>query len=295
MAVGQTLRRIGMIRSGEIEQFNKVAFYVFIPIMLFYDIYQSDLSQSIDVRYCLCAVGLVLLLYGISAVIIVAVEKAPDKRGTMIQGAFRSNYALLGIPMSSALYQGGDIGLTALLVAIMIPIYNIMSVITLEVFRGGRVQIKALLINIAKNPLIIGALCGLFFKIFQLHLPSFLDSFASKMHAAAAPVVLLLLGAAFNRESILAQCRNTFLCAFLKLIMVPGVGLTLAMLVGFRDLQFITLITVFTTPTAVNSYNMAHQMGGDSDLAAGIVMATTALSLFTMLFWITLFKQLGAF
>ena len=72
-------------------------------------------------------------------------------------------------------------------------------------------------------------------------------------------------------------------------------GATLGALLGFRDAAFVSLLGVFASPTAVNSFTMAQQMGGDAELAGDIVVSTSALCIVTMFAWSVLFKALGAF
>ena len=66
-------------------------------------------------------------------------------------------------------------------------------------------------------------------------------------------------------------------------------------LLGFRDAAFVSLLGVFASPTAVNSFTMAQQMGGDAELAGDTVVVTSAVSMLTMFLWVFLFKSLGMF
>ena len=72
-------------------------------------------------------------------------------------------------------------------------------------------------------------------------------------------------------------------------------GATLGALLGFRDAAFVSLLGVFASPTAVNSFTMAQQMGGDAELAGDTVVVTSAVSMLTMFLWVFLFKSLGMF
>ena len=77
--------------------------------------------------------------------------------------------------------------------------------------------------------------------------------------------------------------------------MLGNGGLGLGALLGFQGVAFVSLIGVFASPTAVNSFTMAQQMGGDAELAGDIVVSTSALCIVTMFAWSVLFKALGAF
>ena len=214
----------------------------------------------------------------------------------MIQAAFRSNFVLLGIPISTALVGGsGALGVTALTVAIVVPLFNVMAVVVLEIFRGGRVKPGTILLNILKNPLIIGGLSGLFLKLLGVKLPQFLLIFGGKMESGCFAIALFLLGASFEFKFLSDYKKDLTLTVLLRLVVFPAVALFGAAALGIRGVEFVTLIALFAAPCAINSFNMAMQMGGNKDLAASAVMTTSALSFFTLFFWVTLFSFMGMF
>ena len=295
IAVGYAVKRLGWIGPEEVRRLNKVTFYTFMPVMLFYNIYTSDFSQAVRLPYVLLVVGAALSMVLIATVVTLLAEKTPQRRGVMIQAAFRSNFVLLGLPIAMELLPGGNLGVTALMIAIVVPIFNILSVVILEYFRGGTPKLKEVLLAVGKNPLIIGSLAGLLVQALHVSLPDVLVSFAVKMNSAATPLILLLLGASFEARKLSDYEKELSVCVALRLVIFTGAILTLAMLLGIRDTEFVTLLAMCVAPTAVNSFNMAQQLGGDSQLAGSAVVVSTALSFVTLFVWITLFKQLGMF
>ena len=295
IAVGYTVKRLGWIGPEEVRRFNKVTFYTFMPVMLFYNIYTSDFSQAVRLPYALFVVGAALGMVAVSFAVTLLAEKMPERRGVMIQAAFRSNFVLLGLPIAAELLPEGNLGVTALMVAIVVPIYNMMSVVVLEYFRGGKPRAGEVLLAVVKNPLILGSVAGLLVQALHITLPEVLVSFAGKMNSAATPLILLLLGASFETREIARYKKELLVCVGLRLVVFPGALLTLSMLMGLRDIEFVTVLAMTAAPTAVNSFNMAQQLGGDSQLAGSAVVVSTAASFFTLFVWITLFKQLGMF
>ena len=291
IAVGYGVKRLGWIGLEEVRRFNKVTFYTFMPVMLFYNIYISDFSQAVRLPYVLFVVGMALGMAVVAFGVVLLAEKAPERRGVMIQAAFRSNFVLLGLPIAAELLPG----VTALMIAIVVPFYNMMSVVVLEYFRGGKPKLGEVLLAVAKNPLIIGSILGLLMQALHIVLPEVLVSFAGKMNSAATPLILLLLGASFEAQELATYKKELLVCVGLRLVVFPGLILTLSMALGLRDIEFVTLLAMTTAPTAVNSFNMAQQLGCDSHLAGSAVVVSTALSFFTLFFWITLFKQLSMF
>ncbi|MBQ8697516.1 MAG: AEC family transporter, partial [Schwartzia sp.] len=77
------------------------------------------------------------------------------------------------------------------------------------------------------------------------------------------------------------------------LVLIPGAVLTMAAEMGFRGIEFATLISIFATPCAVAGFVMAQQMDSDADLAGNCVVFTSALSCLTIFCWIVLFKEMG--
>ena len=295
IAVGYTVKRLGWIGPEEVRRFNKVTFYTFMPVMLFYNIYTSDFSQAVRLPYALFVVGMALAMILLAFLITLAAEKTPERRGVMIQAAFRSNFVLLGLPIAEELLPGANFGITALMIAIVVPIYNMMSVVVLEYFRGGKPKLGEVLLAVIRNPLILGSVAGLLVQALHITLPEVLVSFAGKMNSAATPLILLLLGASFETREIARYKKELLVCVGLRLVVFPGAILALAAAIGLRGIEFVTLLAMTAAPTAVNSFNMAQQLGGDSQLAGSAVVVSTAASFFTLFVWITLFKQLGMF
>ena len=295
MALGYGTRRLGWIRREEISVINKIAFRIFLPCLLYYNVYCSDLSGSFDPLLMAYAVGGVLLTFGLSLGYTLLAEKLPERRGVMIQGMFRSNYVIMGIPVATALLGSDQLGTVSILIAVVVPLFNMLAVIVLEVFRGQKPKPLHILGQIAKNPLVIGSVLGILTLAAGIRLPHILEQTIQNVSAIASPLQLFLLGAFFQFSGLKTYRRELVTVSAAKLIVSPGLFLGLGALLGFRGVAFVSLIGIFASPTAVNSFTMAQQMGGDAELAGDIVVTTSAVSILTMFLWIFLFKSLGMF
>ena len=295
MALGYGTRRLGWIRREEISAINKIAFRIFLPCLLYYNVYCSDLSGSFDPLLMAYAVGGVLLTFGLSLGYTLLTEKLPERRGVMIQGMFRSNYVIMGIPVATALLGADQLGTVSILIAVVVPLFNMLAVIVLEVFRGQRPKPLHVLGQIVKNPLVIASALGILTLAAGIRLPHILEQTIQNISAIASPLQLFLLGAFFQFSGLKTYRRELVTVSAAKLIVAPGLFLGLGALLGFRGVAFVSLIGVFASPTAVNSFTMAQQMGGDAELAGDIVVTTSAVSILTMFLWIFLFKSLGVF
>ena len=295
MALGYGTRRLGWLRREEISTINKIAFRIFLPCLLYYNIYCSDLSGSFDPLLMTYAVGGVLLTFGLALGYTLLTEKLPERRGVLIQGMFRSNYVIMGIPVATALLGADQLGTVSILIAVIVPLFNMLAVVVLEVFRGQKPKPLHILGQIAKNPLVIGSVLGILTLVAGIRLPHILEQTIQSVSAIASPLQLFLLGAFFQFSGLKTYRRELVTVSIAKLIVSPGLFLGLGALLGFRGVAFVSLIGIFASPTAVNSFTMAQQMGGDAERAGDIVVTTSAASILTMFFWIFLFKSLGMF
>lgn len=295
MALGYGTRRLGWLRREEISTINKIAFRIFLPCLLYYNIYCSDLSGSFDPLLMAYAVGGVLLTFGLALGYTLLTEKLPERRGVLIQGMFRSNYVIMGIPVATALLGADQLGTVSILIAVIVPLFNMLAVVVLEVFRGQKPKPLHILCQIAKNPLVIGSVLGILTLVAGIRLPHILEQTIQSVSAIASPLQLFLLGAFFQFSGLNTYRRELVTVSIAKLIVSPGLFLGLGALLGFRGVAFVSLIGIFASPTAVNSFTMAQQMGGDAELAGDIVVTTSAASILTMFLWIFLFKSLGMF
>ena len=211
----------------------------------------------------------------------------------MFYNLYTSNFVLIGLPLIVNLFGDNEIAVTTMMVAIVVPIYNVLGVITLEIFRGGRVNLPHLLFDVLKNPMILGALVGAAFFALGIPVPKPVLRPLAQITAATTPIALIILGASFRLGSTKEHKKQLAACVLARLVLVPGVVLGAAAQMGFRGMEFATLISIFATPCAVAGFVMAQQMDSDADLAGNCVVFTSALSCVTIFFWIVLFKELG--
>lgn len=294
-AAGYGAKRIGLIREADVPRANKWAFGAFMPLMCFYNIYSSDLSSALRPKLIIFTVLAIFIVFGLSILYARRFISERESRGVVIQGLFRSNYVILGLPMAAGLLPDGDIGVAAVMSAIVVPIFNVLAVITLEACKGEKPDLRRLLLDILKNPLILGSVAGLLALAVGLRLPAVLLKPIQDLAKAASPLMLFLLGAFFRFGSERTRIRQTAAVCAGRLVIVPALVLGAAAALGFRGIEIITLLAIFASPTAVASFTMAEQLGGDAPLAGNIVVWSSFLSAFTLFAWSLLLKMLNFF
>lgn len=295
MIIGMGIRKAKLLNRNEIGRMNHMVFIVFFPVMMFTNLYGQEIHNILNPKLVLFGVIVVLGVYFLSIPVVMKIEADPRKRGAMIQAIYRSNFVIMGLPVAINIYGREHLTVTMMMIAIIVPMYNVLAVITLELFRGGKLRPSQILLRILTNPLILGALAGLAACLTHLKLPGVLDEVINDMSDIASPLALIILGASFDFHSVTHMKRDLTISVLGKLVVVPAVGLTLAMLLGFRGISFVTLISILASPTAVSSFAMAESMGSDAELAGACVVFSSALSVGTMFLWLFLFKNLGMF
>ena len=295
MFIGLCVKRGRLLTDAELVHVNRLVFTVFFAIMMFYNLYITDIGTVMRPRLMLFAVGALAVIYLVSFFLICRTVQSNRSRGAMIQAIYRSNFVLMGIPLAANICGEAEVAVTTMMIAIVVPIYNILGVFTLETFRGGRFAFWPILRGVLKNPMILGALLGAFCMLIGLPIPKAVLKPLAQVTAAATPLALIVLGASFHFGRSLIRWRPLAACVAGRLVLVPGIVLFTAMALGFRGIEFVTLISIFATPSAVASFAMAQQMDSDAGLAGNCVVYSSALSCITIFGWVFLFKVLGLY
>lgn len=296
MSIGAFVKFRRWLTDEELNHMNRMVFRVFFCCMMFYSIYTTELATSFRPKLMLFGAGGVLIIFILLMIFIPRIEPDNRKRGVIVQAMFRSNFVLMGVPIVANIFGDENIAVSTMMIAVIVPLYNILAVFALETFRNGKFELLPIIRDVFKNPMILGAIAGATLLTLGVEVPKPILKPIGQISAATTPVALIILGASFKLGSTQAHRKQLLGVIFGRLILVPAVMLTIAAYVfGFTGIEFVTLVAIFAAPCAVVSFAMAQQMGGDADLAGNCVVFTSALSCFTIFCWILLFKTLGIF
>lgn len=297
LLLGYFIKRLHMLDTHTEEVMNKISFQVFFSVLLFNSIYKTDLKSSFRPKLLLFAVAAVLLLFVLLCLIVPLIEKQPAKRGVLIQGIFRSNFVIFGLPICISLCGEESIGATSILIAVIVPIYNALSIVALEMHRGNgaKLSIVKILKGIFTNPLVLGGIAGIIALLLQIRLPTAVESVVNDVAKIATPLALILLGASFQFSDIKGNLKQITIGVLGKLVVVPLVIIPIAILFGFRGAELVAIVVMIAAPVAVSTYTMARQLEGDSVLAGQLVVFDSIGAILTMFLWIFSLKSFGLF
>ena len=298
IVLGYVLTRVKLWDEHFLKVANNVCFKCLLPVLLFYNVASANIFEVFNGKLilyvCLCA----CVLCGTLFVIVPLFVKDNKRKGVMIQGTFRSNFLLFGVPLGLSI--GGTAGstLAAVVASVYVPVINMLSVISLYVFSESKDKnLKAALIGIVKNPLIIGGVSGLLFSLVRntigFEIPTMLDTTLNNIKSTATPFAFLILGGDLKFGNLLKNVKFSAMSVLGKIVIIPAVMITVSALLGFNQLEMAILIAVFATPNAVSSYAMARNYEADYELAGEIITLGTLFSIITIFIFITLSKSFG--
>ncbi len=296
LATGKLSRKTNLLTSESTDRLNALVFKIFLPVSIFKNVYNSSVSDVFDKK--LIAFGIIsVTLCFLLLILLTSGCKNRKSRGVLIQGIYRSNFLIFGLPVAESFYPDGSLsGKASVLIAIIVPLFNGLAVIALEMFKENKQSGMKTFLNILKNPLIIGSALGfvaLFLKEAGFLLPDAVYKTVSDLSAAATPLALIALGASLDFSKIKGESKYLIWGLLGKLVLSPAVFIGAAVLLGFRDRELAIILSMFASPASVSSYTMAQQMGADDDLAAELVVIGTAVSLITVFLWVSLIASSG--
>ena len=158
VALGYLLKKTGLAPVELAKPLNKLVFRVFLPAMLFLNVYKIENLGEIQVGYLFYVIAVVVLVFACGIPLVMLVTKKGERRGALLQATFRSNYALIGLPLAESLCGEQGIAVASLLSAVAIPLFNVLAVLSLSIFQRGdrKAEGKKIVLDILKNPLILG-------------------------------------------------------------------------------------------------------------------------------------------
>jgi len=286
IVTGLALRRFSVLQEKAALVLNNLVFVVLMPPLLFNNLRNADIGAVLHPSFIFFVIGGCLGAWGLAALIAKGALRDPGEKGAFIQGMARSNFVLFGLPLFINLCGAEHAGLISFTAVIIIPLFNFLSVLVLEIFRPDPVQIKGILYGFVTNPMILGSAAGVVFMILRIPVPSFVDAAIVNLANAATPMALVVLGAMLAPSKVKEHLRPLSIAVIGKLVIIPVLTLLPAIAIGFRGPELATLVAIFASPTAVASFVMAAKMDSDRELSAEIVVFTTLFSSITVFLWI---------
>ncbi len=267
------------LRAFPSEEFwpgaERINYFVLFPALLFSSLATAPLDNPALPQLA----GAVMLGLGLAWVGLLIAKRlrgwSAGRFGAITQGVLRFN-TYLGLAAVGSLFGKEGLALAALMLALMVPTVNVMSVWALTAERG--VSVRGLLLPIAKNPLILACLTGALVNLSGLGLPGGTDRLLGLPAAASLPLGLLCVGAALKPQELGGEIPALGWNCAVRLLAVPLLAYGVAVVLGLPAMETTILVLFFALPTAPTAYVLTRQLGGDSHLMAGIITLQTLLA-----------------
>ena len=314
IGLGYFFRVVGFLNENFYKQLNSFCYKILLPVQLFYNVYQIKELQKVNWRVFFYVVAWVPVCVFTGMLAARFLIKDRSQQGVLAQATFRSNQAILGLPLAAAL--GGDpaVAVASLVTSIGIPLFNIAAVIVLKYYsveKGKKNSAKDILASVVRNPLIIGVFCGIVCVVIrnllpvrdgevifslQKYLPSVMKVI-SDLSPLASPIMLICLGARLNLKLTGKLLPQIGLGVFMRLIFIPVIAIGIA--VAFKEPLSLTKVEVpmmlsfFASPVAVSSAVLVHEIGGDDQYASQLIVWTSVLSMLTLFLMVAVLRSIG--
>lgn len=295
LALGYLARCTGAVDEVFLNRLTRLVFSMMFPFMTFHNIYSASWENVPSITLIVFVGSGILALELVLLLTVPRLVKENSRRGVIIQALYRSNFVLFGLPLTTTLYGAEKTAVAAMLVTVVLTIYNVTSVIILELFNqgSGSLTVKGLLGKLTRNPMLQGCCIGLIFFALKIKLPSCLANPISSFANMTTPLAMFALGGTLRFDAMRNNLRFLVPTLLGKLFFIPMILVTLAYLIGLRGIELFLVVAVFGTPVASGSYPMAISMGGDGELAGQLVFTSTVLSIVTLFAWILVMSANG--
>ena len=290
--IGYFLKSIKFVTDDFVKVADKLVFKLLLPVYLFNNVssMKKDDFNFGDIKVAGYAMLAVLVISFGTLLVSGLFIKDSGAKGAFTQGVYRSNTAILGIPFASNLFGDEGARITAILIAFVVPLYNVVAVTILSMCdplkneNGTKLskKIGTVAKDVAKNPLIIAILLGLAVCFAEIDLPVIADKTVTYLANASTPLALIAIGANFSFGDMKGRALLAVIASVCKTVIVPFLVVGCGILLGFENAQLGALFVIFGTPAAVSSYIMAKNMNNDYKLASQILIFTTLMSAFTV-------------
>ena len=285
LLTGILARRWGLLDDSSANGLNRLVANLALPAMLIAKVGTSPLAESLSWRLMAVTCGLATVVGGLALLLTRSWRLAPAQRGVLAQAALRGNVAYVSFPIVLAAYGDGGLRLAAVTSAALIPTMNLVSVLILEMHRGEHQSLARLTRRVLINPLVLATLIGLGGAALHWQPWKWLADSLRILGEFALPGALLALGAQLKRRSARGLWRPTSVAVLLKMAVLPVLGLWVLRFVGASPLETAVGVLIMAAPTAVASYPVAADLGGDTDLAGTCILVSTIVAFPAYFLW----------
>jgi hypothetical protein len=284
IALGVLLKHFNLTNDAFLKTSDKLIYFIFFPMMLFWKIGGAASSAAIDWNFCAAAVGASLVVYILSTFFI-KFKVTPYQAGSFSQSCYRFNTYIGMAVVMNALGEEG-VRRFGVLVGFTIPLVNLLAISTLIWFSAGqfttRRRVRFTLKALVSNPLILACFAGIAFSQAKWSFPVFLNNTFQLTSLVTLPLALLSIGGVLTLKNLRGYFKLSLAASLFKLLILPVSGYFFLKLFGVADLSFRVGMVYFALPTSTAIYVLSAQLNSDTELASAAIVLSTILSFISL-------------
>lgn len=282
IALGYLVRAARIATAEQFGMVNRFGYFVLYPAFLFTLVSGANFAGDDALPFLAGLMGGFLTL-ALAALSLRLVFRGDGPAYTSVfQGSVRWNgFALLAAATAMFGPQGQE--LIGLAFGPLVLTLNIICVVVLARWGSAKAtSMRALLDQIIANPLILGCAAGIIMNLLGARDLGYVSDALHLLGQAAMPVALMCVGAGLDFGALRASLPKVATASVMRLLLAPALVWGTCVLTGATPLATAVAVGIASTPTAAAGYTLAREMGGDAQLMAAIITATTLLSFITM-------------
>lgn len=282
IALGFLLKLLVFRSESFWEPLEKLTYYVLFPALLVVSMAQARVSGPVVLPTVAVLAATMLIVAILLTFIRPMLPIDGSSFSSVAQGSIRFN-TYVGLAAAAVLYGQAGTALLAVVLALMIPLSNVLSVLALTRYAGaGGTGWRGTLGELAVNPLIIASLIGLALSLTHTPLPPLVAPVLDSLGKASLALGLLAVGAGLNVSGIAANGMALATAVVLKLVVSPLLAFLGCRLIGLGTLATAVAVLFAALPPAPSAFVLARRLGGDHGLMAGIITVHTILAALTL-------------
>ena len=282
---GHLLKRFGLTHDPFLKTADKLIYYIFFPVLLFWKIGAAASDHLGDPGLYKAAICAVVSIYILSSLYIKFFRVPAYQAGSFSQSCYRFNTYIGMAIMLNALAEDGARQFS-ILIGLIIPIINILAVSTLSWYSEKKVSLPQRMGLTAKalisNPLIIACISGIVYWKLIGGFPVFIDNTFRLAAFVTLPLALFSIGGALTLSSMKDHFKLSLVACVFKLAILPLVGYLFLNAFDATGISFKVGMIYFTLPTSTALYILSSQLSSDTQLASAAIALSTILSFISL-------------
>ncbi len=287
LLLGWFLKQRGLTNAAFLNNADRLIYYFFFPVMLFWKIGGASFGDGLDWNFCFAALCALLSMFAISTLVIKLFRISTFQAGSFSQSCYRFNtYIGVAVILNSLGAEG--VKYFGVLIGFAIPLINVFAVTILIWYSGREIELgKRLSIAgkaLVSNPLILGCLAGMAYSRMVGWFPVFINNSLSLISMVSLPLALISIGGSLTFAGVRGNLGLSFLSAALKLLLLPAIGWLFFYIFNVTEIPLKVGLIFFALPASTAIYVLSSQMNSDTNLASSAIVISTFLSFFSLSF-----------